>query len=130
MERGIKDTQKRRGESEARWKIPLLMFKLFLSSKPFSWIIIIIIITIIISLLFWEFCISMWTDGFSTGVWVTTILLNILANPNYALVMDGLPLIFKSSSSCISPLVTVPSAPISINITVNFMFHSFFFSVL
>ena len=35
------------------------------------------------------------------------------------------PLISKSFSSFISPLVTVPSAPITIGITVTFMFHSF-----
>ena len=36
------------------------------------------------------------------------------------------PLIFKSPSPCINPLVTVPRAPITIGIIVTFMFHSFF----
>ena len=40
------------------------------------------------------------------------------------------PLISKSSSPFINPLVTVPSVPITIGITVTFMFHSFFFSPL
>ena len=35
------------------------------------------------------------------------------------------PLIFKSSHSCTNPLVTVPSAPITIGITITFMFHCF-----
>ena len=35
------------------------------------------------------------------------------------------PLISKSSNPCINPLVTVPSAPITVGITVTFMFHSF-----
>ena len=39
------------------------------------------------------------------------------------------PLISKSSSLCTSPLVTVPSAPITIGITVTFMFHRFFSSL-
>ena len=36
------------------------------------------------------------------------------------------PLITKSSSPCTNPLVSVPSAPITIDFTVNFLFHSFF----
>ena len=36
------------------------------------------------------------------------------------------PVIFKSSSSCTNPLVTVPRAPIIIGITITFMFHSSF----
>ena len=36
------------------------------------------------------------------------------------------PLISKCSSLCTNPLVTVPSALITIGITVTFMFHSFF----
>ena len=36
------------------------------------------------------------------------------------------PLISKSSSPCTNPLVTVPSAQITIGITVTFMFHSLF----
>ena len=40
------------------------------------------------------------------------------------------PLIFKSSTSCTDPLVTVPRAPITIVIIVLFMFHSLFNSLL
>ena len=36
------------------------------------------------------------------------------------------PVISKSFSSCTNPLVTIPRAPITIGITVTFMFHSFF----
>ena len=36
------------------------------------------------------------------------------------------PLISKSSSPCVNPSVTVPRAPITIGITVTFMFLSFF----
>ena len=36
------------------------------------------------------------------------------------------PIISKSSSSCTNSLVTVPKAPITIDITVTFMFHNFF----
>ena len=40
------------------------------------------------------------------------------------------PLISKSSCTCTKPLETVPSASITIGITVTFMFHSFFFCYL
>ena len=36
------------------------------------------------------------------------------------------PLISKPSSPCTNSLVTVPCAPITIGVTVNFIFHSFF----
>ena len=39
------------------------------------------------------------------------------------------PRIFNSFSPCINPLETVPSAPITIGITVTFQFHSFFTSL-
>ena len=39
------------------------------------------------------------------------------------------PLISKSSTSCTNLWATVPSAPITIGITVTFMFHSFFSSL-
>ena len=35
------------------------------------------------------------------------------------------PIIFKSSSAFINPLMTVPSAPITIGISVTLMFHGF-----
>ena len=39
------------------------------------------------------------------------------------------PLISNSFSPCTNPLVTVPSAPFTIGITVTFIFHSFFSSL-
>ena len=58
--------------------------------------------------------------------------LSIPANLNNALVwmVSTHPLISKSFSACTSPLVTVPSAPVTICIIITFMFHSFFFSSL
>ena len=59
---------------------------------------------------------------------VSRTLLSILADLNYAVVwmVSTRPVISKSSSPCINPLVTVPRAPITIGIIVTFMFHSFF----
>ena len=61
---------------------------------------------------------------------VSRTFLSILANLNNAVVwmVSTRPLISKSSSSFINPLVTVPRAPITIGINVTFMFHSFFCS--
>ena len=66
---------------------------------------------------------------------VSWTLLSILANLNNAVVwmVSIRPVIFKFSSPCVKPLVTVPRAPTTISITVTFMFHSFwvffFFSI-
>ena len=54
---------------------------------------------------------------------VSKTFLSILVDMNN--ILDA-PLIFKSSSICPNPLVTVPSAPITTRSTVTFMFHSFF----
>ena len=43
----------------------------------------------------------------------------------YSLMVSTRPLISTSSCPRAGPLVTVPSAPITIDITVTFMFHSF-----
>ena len=53
----------------------------------------------------------------------------ILANLNKAVfrIVSTPPLISKSSSSSTNPLLTVPSAPITVGITVTFMFHCFCF---
>ena len=62
---------------------------------------------------------------------VSRTLLRILAVLNNAVVwmVSARPLISKSSSSGSNPLVTVPSAPITIDITATFMFHRFFSSL-
>ena len=60
---------------------------------------------------------------------ISRTLLNILADINNAvfwMVSTG-PVIPKPSCPCISPLVTVPRASITIGINVTFMFHRFFF---
>ena len=55
-------------------------------------------------------------------------LLSILANLNNAVIwiVSIRPLISNSSISCTNLLGTEPRAPITIGITVTFMFHSFF----
>ena len=55
----------------------------------------------------------------------------ILSNLNNAVVwmVSACPLISKSSSPCINPLVTVPREPVTNGIIITFMFHSFFNSL-
>ena len=62
---------------------------------------------------------------------VPRTLLSILADLNNVLVwmVSNRPVISKSSSFCINPLVTVKRAPITIGMIVTFMFHSLFFFV-
>ena len=62
---------------------------------------------------------------------VSRTLLSILADLNNAVVwmVSSRLVISKSSSPCTNPLVTVPRAPITIDIIVTFMFHSFFNSL-
>ena len=59
---------------------------------------------------------------------VSRTLFSILTDLNNAVVrmVSTRFLIFKSTSPCISLLVTVPSAPITICINVTFMFHIYF----
>ena len=61
---------------------------------------------------------------------VSRTLLSILTDLNNAVVwmVSTCPFISKSSSHCTNPLVTVPSGPIIVGVTVTFMFHSFFSS--
>ena len=63
---------------------------------------------------------------------VSRTLLSILADLNNVVVwiVSTRPLISKSSSPCINPLVTVPRAPITIGIIATFMFYSFFNSLI
>ena len=63
---------------------------------------------------------------------VDRTLLNILVDLNNAIfwMFSPRPLISKPSSSTINLLVTVPSTPNIIGITITFKFHSFFFSSL
>ena len=58
---------------------------------------------------------------------VSRALRSILADLNNALVwiVSPRPVISQSSSSCINYLLTVPTAPITIGITVTFMLHIF-----
>ena len=69
------------------------------------------------------------SDGKSSQI--SRTLLGILADLNNAVVwmVSTRPLVSKSPSPCINPLVTVPRAPITIGVIVTFMFHSFFFSI-
>ena len=72
--------------------------------------------------------VSHWILSNSKSPQVTRILPRILVDLNDALVwmVFSRTLIYKSSSPCTNPLVTVPGAPITIDITITFIFHSFF----
>ena len=77
-----------------------------------------------------QLMVSHWNLSDSKSLQVSRTLLSILADLNNAVVwmVSTHPLISKSSCPCTNPLVTVPSALITIRITVTFMFHSFFSS--
>ena len=68
-----------------------------------------------------------WSLSDSKSPQVSRTRLSILADVNNAVVciVSTRPLLSKSSSPCINPSVTVPSAPITVSITVTFMFYSF-----
>ena len=72
--------------------------------------------------------VSHWSLSDNKSLQVYRTLLRILADLNNAVVwmVSTRPLISKSFSPCINPLVTVSRAPITIGITVTFMFHPFF----
>ena len=84
-------------------------------------------------LLSWDFFIPALADGFhwslsdSKTLQVSMTLLSILTElDNIVVWMASVrPRTCKSSSSFTKPLGVVPSAPITIDTTVNFMFHSF-----
>ena len=99
-------------------------------SKPVTLLHIINFLPII--LLFAMLVIFYWNLNDSKSPQISRTLLSILADLNCAvvwIVLIHLPI--SNSSSCLfKPLESVPSTPITIGITVNFMFHSFlsFFS--
>ena len=72
-----------------------------------------------------------WSLSDSKSPQVSRTLLSILADLNNVVIwiFSTCPLISKSSSSFIDPLKIVPSAQITIGITVTFMFHGFFSSL-
>ena len=72
-----------------------------------------------------------WSLSESKFPQVSRTLLSILAGLNNAVVwiVSTLRLISKSSSHFLNHLVSVPSAPTTIRITVTFMFHTFFSSL-
>ena len=71
-----------------------------------------------------------WSLSDSKSPQVSRTLLSILADLNSTVLwmVSTRVLLSTSSSPLTSPLVTVPSAPITIGITVTFMFRSFFSS--
>ena len=75
--------------------------------------------------------VSPWSLSDNKSPQVSRILLSILADLKNAVVwmVSTRPVISKYSSPCTNPLVTVPRAPITIDIIVTFMFHSFFNSL-
>ena len=70
-----------------------------------------------------------WIQGDSKFPQVSKTVLSILADLDNAGVwmVSSRPLTSKSSIPCINPSVTVPSAPITIGVTITFMFYSFFY---
>ena len=74
--------------------------------------------------------VSCWNLRGNKSSQVSRALLNILADPNYAVVwMVYTPPLISKSFSPINPSMTVPREPITIGIIVIFMFHSFFNSL-
>ena len=82
----------------------------------------------------WEFFPSALADGLlsDSKSQVSRTLLSILADLNNAVVsmVSAHPIISKSSSLCTNLLMIIPRAPITIGITITFMFHSFFNSLV
>ena len=65
-----------------------------------------------------------WSVSVSKSTQVSRTILSILANSNNAIfwMVSTHPLISKCSSSCTDPLEIVPSAPLTIGITVTFIY--------
>ena len=74
---------------------------------------------------------SHWSLSDTKSLQTFRTLLDILSDLNIAIfwVVSIRSLISKSFNLCITPLVNIPRAPITIDITVTFMFHSFFTSL-
>ena len=72
-----------------------------------------------------------WSLGDNKSPQVSGTLLSILADLSNAVVwiVSTRPLISNSSSPFTNHLVSVPRAPITIGITITFMFYSFFYSL-
>ena len=81
-----------------------------------------------LSLLSYSLRVVHWSLSGSKSPQVSRTLLSILVDLNNAVVwmVSARPLISKSSNLSTKLLVTVPSAPITIGITVTFMLHSCF----
>ena len=73
----------------------------------------------------------LWSLSDSKSPQVSRILLSILADVNNDVVciVSTRPWFFRSCSPFINPSMTVPSAPITVGITIMLMFHSFFNSL-
>ena len=75
--------------------------------------------------------ISHWSLSDNKSPQVSMTLFSILADLNALVwIVSTRPLTSKFSSPGTNSLMTVPSAPITIGITVTFMFHSFFSSLV
>ena len=77
--------------------------------------------------IYWWFSTEALCDGNSSQVSRTLISILVALNNAVILMVSTRPLISKSSSPFINPLVTVPGAPITNGITIIFMFHFFSF---
>ena len=93
-----------------RWMV-IIKKKLFLLLESFSHQLMLMVF--------------LWSLSDSKSPQVSRTLLSILNNAVVWIVSTSL-LISKSSSPFTNPLVTVPRAPITIGVTIIFMFHSFF----
>ena len=73
-----------------------------------------------------------WSLSDSQSLQISRTFLNILTDLNNAVswIVSTRPFISKSFGPSTNLLVTLPNVPIPIGITVIFMLHGFFFSVL
>ena len=92
-------------------------------------IIIIMLVNFYTSVSWWSF--NDWNLSDSKFPQDSRTLLSILTDVSNAVVwiVSTRPVISNSSCPCINPLVTVPRAPITMGITVSFIFHNLFSSL-